>query len=254
VSLAEDTALEPLTPTRWRGSISERWWVVRGPFGGYVSAFLMRAMLAAVDDPARRPRSLTVHFVEAPAAGPIEVCAAVERTGRSSSTITLRIEQEGRPVALALGSSATWRDGEPEWAEARPDAPPPEACERLLPRDPLPRFHERLEIRPAAPLTGEARNLAWLRLDPPQPLDHVVLTALADGWMPAAFSKVGRPFGAPTVDLTIHFRSPVASGDWVLADYRSRFSAGGVWEEDGELWAEDGTLLAQSRQLALIRT
>ena len=45
----------------------------------------------------------------------------------------------------------------------------------------------------------------------------------------------------------------MASGDWVLADYRSRFSAGGVWEEDGELWALDGTLLAQSRQLALIR-
>ena len=44
-----------------------------------------------------------------------------------------------------------------------------------------------------------------------------------------------------------------AAVDWVLADYRSRFSSGGVWEEDGELWAPDGTLLAQSRQLALIR-
>ena len=76
---------------------------------------------------------------------------------------------------------------------------------------------------------------------------------MSDGWMPAAFSKLGRPFGAPTVDLTIHFRAPVAGGEWVLADYRSRFSAGGVWEEDGELWARDGTLLAQSRQLALIR-
>jgi acyl-CoA thioesterase len=72
--------------------------------------------------------------------------------------------------------------------------------------------------------------------------------------MPAAFPKVGRPFGAPTADLTIHFRAPVLSGEWVLADYRSRFSSGGVWEEDGELWSPDGTLLAQSRQLALIRT
>jgi acyl-CoA thioesterase len=254
VTLDADTALEPLTPTRWRGEISERWWVVRGPFGGYVSALLMRAMLAAVDDPARRPRSLTVHFVEAPVAGPVEVCAAVERAGRSASTVNLRLEQDGRPVALALGSCATWRDGEPEWAQAPPDAPPPEACERLVRRDPLPRFHERFEIRLAAPLTGEARNLAWLRTDPAGPLDHLALTALSDGWMPAAFAKVGRPFGAPTADLTIHFRAPVASGEWVLADYRSRFSAGGVWEEDGELWAEDGTLLTQSRQLALIRT
>ena len=253
MTLDADTALEPLTPTRWRGEIGDRWWVVRGPFGGYVAAFLTRAMVAAVDDPARRPRSLTVHYVEAPKAGPVEVTATIERAGRSSTTVSLRLEQDGRPVALALGSCATWRDGEPEWAAAAPAAPPPEECERLQRVDGMPGFHDRFEIRPAGPLTGEARNLAWLRLDPPQPLDHLVLTAMSDGWMPAAFSKLQRPFGAPTVDLTIHFRAPVASGEWVLADYRSRFSAGGVWEEDGELWALDGTLLAQSRQLALIR-
>jgi acyl-CoA thioesterase len=253
VSFDADTALEPLTPTRWRGEISDRWWVVRGPFGGYVAAFLTRAMVAAVDDPARRPRSLTVHYVEAPQAGPIEVCAAVERAGRSSTTVSLRIEQEGRPVTVALGSCAAWRDGEPEWAEEAPAAPPPEECERLR-TDSMSGFHQRLEIRPVGELMrGDARNLAWLRLDPPRPLDHLALTALSDGWMPAAFSKLGRPFGAPTVDLTIHFRAPLASEDWVLADYRSRFSAGGTWEEDGELWAPDGTLLAQSRQLALIR-
>ena len=115
--LDADTALEPVTPTRWRGAISDRWWVVRGPFGGYVATFLTRALVAAVDDPARRPRSLTVHFVEAPEAGPVEVSAHVERAGRSSTSVSLRLEQDGRPVALALGSSATWRDGEPEWTE-----------------------------------------------------------------------------------------------------------------------------------------
>jgi acyl-CoA thioesterase len=254
--LDTDTALEPLTPTRWRGTISDRWWVTRAPFGGYVATFLTRALVAAVDDPARRPRSLTVHFVEAPEAGPVEVCARVERVGRSSTSVSLRLEQEGRPVALALGSSATWRDGEPEWTEDAPSAPPPEDCERLERRDPMPGFLDRLEVRPVTPIvSGEPRNLAWMRLDPPRVLDHLAMTALADGWMPAAFSKLGRPVGAPTVDLTIHFRAPLASAaDWVLADYRSRFSAGGAWEEDGELWAADGTLLAQSRQLALIRS
>ena len=158
-------------------------------------------------------------------------------------------------MALALGSCATWREGEPEWAAAAPAAPPPDDCERLERVDPMPGFLDRFEIRPVGPLVGDgARNLAWLRLDPPRVLDHLALTTLSDGWMPAAFSKLGRPFGAPTVDLTIHFRAPVPCGDWVLADYRSRFSAGGAWEEDGELWAVDGTLLAQSRQLALIRS
>jgi hypothetical protein len=58
--LDADTALEPLTPTRWRGQVTERWWVVRGPFGGYLAALLVRALVAAVAEPARRPRSLTV--------------------------------------------------------------------------------------------------------------------------------------------------------------------------------------------------
>jgi acyl-CoA thioesterase len=252
--LDADTALAAVTPTRWRGEITDRWWVARGPFGGYVATFLTRAMMAAVDDPARRPRSLTVHYVEPPKAGPVEVSATIERSGRSATTVSLRLEQDGVPVALALGSCAAWRDGEPEWAETAPEAPPPEACERLERVDPMPGYLDRFEIRPVKLIfAGEPHNLAWLRLDPPRPLDHLALTALSDGWMPAAFSKLLRPFGAPTVDLTIHFRAPVPSGDWVLADYRSRFSAGGTWEEDGELWAQDGSLLAQSRQLALIR-
>jgi acyl-CoA thioesterase len=254
--LDADTVLEPLTPTRWRAHVSERWWVVRGPFGGYLSAMVMRAMLLAVDDPARRPRSLTVHFVHPPEAGPAEVCATVERTGRAATTVSLRLEQDGQPVALALGSCATWRDGEPEWAEAAmPEAPAPEACRRLERNGAMPPFHDQFDIRWVEGVPeGQARNLAWLRTDPPRALDHLALTALSDGWLPAAFSKLGRLVAAPTVDLTVHFRAPLATpGEWVLADYRSRFSAGGAWEEDGDLWAADGTLLAQSRQLALIR-
>jgi acyl-CoA thioesterase len=100
----------------------------------------------------------------------------------------------------------------------------------------------------------EARNLAWLRMDPPQPLDHLTVTAMSDGWLPAAFSKLGSFAIVPTFDLTIHFRTPLpVEGEWLLADYRSKFSAGGSWEEDGELWAPDGTLVAQSRQLAMMR-
>ena len=82
-------------------------------------------------------------------------------------------------------------------------------------------------------------------------LDHLGLATLSEGSMPAAFSR-HRPVGAPTLDL--HLRVPSPTADWVLAHYRSRFSAGGVWEEDGALWAEDGAPLAQSRQPALMRT
>jgi hypothetical protein len=38
----------------------------------------------------------------------------------------------------------------------------------------------------------------------------------------------------------------------VLVRFRTRTSADGFLEEDGQIWAPDGTLIAQSRQLAIV--
>jgi hypothetical protein len=66
------------------------------------------------------------------------------------------------------------------------------------------------------------------------------------------------PGGIPTIDLTVHFRSPLPlaaaePGAHVLAVFRTRLVNEGLLEEDGELWSRDGQLLAHSRQLALLR-
>jgi acyl-CoA thioesterase len=257
--LDADTALEPLGDGRWRAEISERWWILQGPYGGYVSAVLTRALIAAVDDPARLPRSLTVHFLAAPAAGPVEVSATVERVGRSATAVSLRMEQDGRPMALALGAAGVWRDGEAEWDDLRmPDVPGPDDCP-AVPDAEVPPFVHNFDVRwveggwigrPG----DRAHNVTWVRPRVPMPLDHVAVTALSDTMVPASFSLLGRPAIVPTLDLTIHFRAPLpAPGEWALAAYDSRLSAGGVWEEDGELWSQDGILLAQSRQLAMMR-
>ena len=255
--LAADSALEPLGDGRWRGDVSERWWIQRGPFGGYVTAFLVRALVTAVADPARPPRSLTVHFLEAPVAGPVEVAATVERTGGSMTSASLRMEQHGRPVALALASAGAWRDDEASWDELRPPpVPDPQDCPPLDARG-LPPFTDNFDVRWAGGERGRARNVTWVRTRPPAPLDHAVVAALSDTMVPAAFTRLGRFAVVPTLDLTIHFRAPLppAGEDdgWALAAFRSGLAAGGVWEEDGELWSRGGVLLAQSRQLALIR-
>jgi acyl-CoA thioesterase len=260
LSLDADTALEPVGEGRWAGAIHERWWVQRGPFGGYVAAFLMRAMIEAVGDPERLPRTLAVHFVDAPAAGAVEVSATVERAGRSSTAVSLRMEQDGRPLALALGACAVWREGGPESADGRmPAVAGPEESPPIKRRDLMPPFVEHFDIRfagggyPGHP-SEPGHNAAWMRMKPARPFDHLALTALSDTWMPAAFSKLGRFVIVPTLDLTIHFRAPAPTdAEWLLAAYSSGYSAGGVWEEDGELWTPDGRLVAQSRQLAMIR-
>jgi acyl-CoA thioesterase len=247
-------ALTALGPARWRAEIDERWWIERGPYGGFLCSLFVGALAAAVDDPARAPRSLTAHFLAAPAAGPVDLLATIERTGRSLTSVSLRMEQERRPVALALGSAAVWREGEAEWQElAMPAVAPPEECPEIGGR-PLPPFTENFDIRWAGGVPGVARNVTWVRPRPAMPLDHLAVTALSDTMIPAAFSQLGRLAIVPTLDLTIHFRAPLpAAGEWVLAAYRSGRSAGGAWEEDGELWSRDGVLLAQSRQLAQMR-
>jgi acyl-CoA thioesterase len=260
--LDADTALEPLGGGRWRGAVSERWWIERGPYGGYLAALLVRALAAAVDDPRRAPRSLTVHFLDAPSPGEVEVAATVERVGRSSTAVALRLEQRGRPMALALASAGAWRDGEPAWVGLRaPEVPPPEDCPPLPAAPGLPPFLDNFEIRWAqggrlGRPAERPRNVTWVRPRGAAALHHVAAAALSDTMVPAAFSLLGRAAVVPTLDLTIHFRAPLPPpGDdgWGLAVFSSRLSAGGTWEEDGELWSPGGVLLTQSRQLAMIR-
>ena len=55
--------------------------------------------------------------------------------------------------------------------------------------------------------------------------------------------------GAPTLELTVHWRNRVRT-DWHYAAFETRTLAGGYVDEEGELWSSDGTLIAASRQLA----
>lgn len=256
---ATDTAVEPLGPGCFRARLDRGWWIQRGPNGGYLAAILQRAICAAVDDPTRSPRSLTVHYLRPPAEGDVDVEATVERSGRTLSTVTARMSQGGKLVALAVGALATERDGGVELDDTQmPDVPPPEACQPMPGGGPDIPMRGRYETRPAVggPLFAgegpEALTGGWIRLADGEPLDPIVLVALTDAWPPAVFTKVVAPLAVPTVDLTVHLRQPITDPDgWCLAVFRTRLAAGGYLEEDGEVWSQDGRLLAQSRQLAV---
>ena len=104
---------------------------------------------------------------------------------------------------------------------------------------------------------GEPRNGAWIRTREPRLLDPPLAAALLDTWFPAPFVRLDEPRGAPTIDYTVHFRSPLPPAgaspeDAYLVAFESKIARHGFFEEDGELWSADGVLLAQSRQLALL--
>ncbi|HEY5389029.1 MAG TPA: thioesterase family protein, partial [Solirubrobacteraceae bacterium] len=106
--------------------VSPDWRAGRGPHGGYLAAMLLRALMQTVADPLRAPRSLTIHYARAPKVGPVQIRVVLERQGRSLSTLSARMEQDGSLVALALAAfSVPW--SAQEIAELpMPDVPPPD--------------------------------------------------------------------------------------------------------------------------------
>lgn len=261
-----DTALVSTGEGVFEGRIDPGWRIVRGANGGHLAAVVLRAMTMTLGDAARTPRTLTVHFTRAPEDHEVSVRTSVERTGRSVSVLSARMEQDRKLVAVGLGAFSLPRTG-PEFSDiTMPEVPAPEALERVADRDDFPfghHFDVRVALGPAEP--GEhnpAETGVWLRLREPQTVDHIVATQLMDAWAPAVFTKLGAGgggAGVPTIEMTYHFREvlplPDAKAeDWYLGVFRTSVARGGFIEEDGWLWSRRGTLVAQSRQLALLQS
>jgi len=262
MAFSQATAAEPIGAHLYRAVLDDGWWVVRGPNGGYVAAVMLRAILAEVADPARAPRSLTVHYLAPPAPGPADIEVTVERSGRSLASVSARMYQGGKPLVLALAAlSAPW-PGERDFSDAAPPAVAPLEDTVPRPAESLPPIAHRFEFQlgiggPPFRAGDEALTGGWMRLVEPAIVDACVVAALTDAWFPAAFVRLDAPAALPTVDLTIHFRAELplagaAPDDWSIGIFRSRHARNGFVEEDGEIWSPGGVLLAQSRQLALL--
>lgn len=256
-----DTALRAAGDGAFEGKISEAWWTPRGPLGGYVMAIVQRGMELAVDDPARQPRALTVHFLRPPAAGTVTLRPAIERVGRSLTTATARLEQDGKLIALGVAAfSAPWPG--PELSEApMPRVDPPgerSAGGRNVPGSSQPPFMGRLTMQrrfgePAFSGAAHAETGGWLGLLEERPVDALTVLVLADAWYPAPWPRLKALAPAPTIEMSVMFRAPLPLPDsLLLGRFHSRLVRDGFFDENGELWSPGGTLVAQSRQLALL--
>jgi acyl-CoA thioesterase len=260
-----DTAVERIDDGLFAATIAPGWRAGRGPHGGYLAAMLLRALVHAVDDSSRTPRSLTIHYTRAPEPGPIEIRTKVERQGRSLSTLSARMEQAGKVTALALAAfSVPWEaPGANELP--MPDLAGPDAERRSTPKlfKGAPEFTRHLVMQPrvgAVPFAGSGAPMkigGWIGLPEPRPVDALSLALFCDAWFPPSFIALDSPAISPTVDLTIHFRQSITQCDCDPADlclsvFDTRLLHDGLFEEDGVIWAPDGTVLAQSRQLGII--
>jgi acyl-CoA thioesterase len=256
-----DTAVQRVAAGRYTATIDRKWWVLRGPNGGYVAAILQRAMTDAVDDARRMARSITVHFIVPPEAGSIDVHVEIERQGRSLTSTSARLVQNGRLIAVAVGAFSAGRDAI-EYSELEMPAVPRAEDVPSQSFEGAPAHTAMYDWRPAigpVPFAEGDRAITggWFRLREPQLADPVVLAAYADGWFPALFFRSREPIGVPTIDFTVHYRAglplPEAKpDDFYLVVFRAPLSHDGFVVEDGEIWSPSGRLVAQARQLAVV--
>ena len=151
------TAAHPTGDGAFTVTFDPAWDAPAGPNGGYVAALVLRAMQGAVRDPARTPRSLTLHYLRAGGPGDATVHVAEERAGRTLTTLSARLVQGERVLAVALAAFATDADGALDHATVPPTVPALEQVREVqLPTRlvPIAAFFEYRPALGAAPFTA----------------------------------------------------------------------------------------------------
>ena len=236
------------------------------PNGGYVLSIALAGLRAELQR--RHPLSVTAHYLGPCVAGPVEVAVETLKAGRSLSTASAHLIQDGRVklAVLATFGDLGLQEGPSRVTAARPVIPEPEECagrdQRMTNPFPVaPEITKVIDLRLApasatamlaqpANAGGGARIDAWVRFADGRPVDVDSLPLLCDALPPAVFT-VMRTGWVPTLELTVHVRG-LPKPDWLQAVITSRAIINGLLEEDCELWDREGNLVAMSRQLARV--
>lgn len=247
------------TPGIWSTQVSDQWNIGANPNGGYAISSVLRALLGSVPHP--MPLSVTSHYLRPPSGNqPARIVTEVVRVGRTTSTATGHLVQDGKERIRVL---ATFGD-EPA-ATAAPivtippyELPEPDAC---VSRRDLEQGIElpilgRVDVRIDPKLTGvsgRAELAGWIRFADGRQPDVRSLVLFADAFPPSPFGLLGRVGWVPTLELTVHVRRPPAPG-WIRAHLHTRDILDQLLVEDCVLWDSTGQVVAQARQLSLLRT
>lgn len=258
MNFATDTAVSRIGPGRFTAELNEGWSSLVGIHGGYTAAIVVNAMTAAVDDRSRALRSFATQFVSIPRPGSVEIEVVVERTGKSMTTTTARLLQEGRVLQVAHAASSTTRPGLAYDDHVHPRDADPGDTPRFSSSGGVGHF-QNVDVRldPEAVLFGggtKASVAAWVRPLEGEQIDAAWLVAMCDLLPPAVFSRTTGPVAAATIEYVVHLATAepsVPPGGYVFLSCRSPLSNEGFAVEDATMWAPDGRVLAVARQTRL---
>jgi acyl-coenzyme A thioesterase PaaI-like protein len=256
----EATAVEAIGENRFRAHIHEGWDIGGNANGGYLMALASRALMAASGRP--DVITMTSHFLSPGRVGVVIIEATPIKAGKRFATAQATVKtEEGKPVITVLAATGDVSDTDGlTRAEPPVELPAPDRCFARPPLHFEHGFHERFDVRihpddahfnEGTP-SDQALMRGWIRPHDGEPIDGTLVIQAFDAFPPNVFNITDIGTGwVPTVELTAHVRArPV--GEWLRCRFTTRFIAGGMFEEDGEIWDENGTFVGQSRQLALL--
>lgn len=283
--LRKDTAVTRIqeAPGWYTAELTDAWdWLT--PAGGALMTVAMRAMQAELGDRTYRPVSATTLFCSPVPSGPMEIRVEILRKGNAAAQVRAALSSTRLP-GPGLEVSATFardRQGIDMLGATFPAAPPPDSAPRFDEHGPhrLGLFpflsnvdvrlaqgypfwaKEFLERNPGVSALAEepARFARWYRYKVPQmeadgTLDPLALPPLADTMPSAIANRIGasgKPFHAPSLDLTVHFLEP-ATTEWLLVATYARRARAGYATAEAEIWTEDGRLTAFATQTMMLR-
>lgn len=247
--------LDPIggCPGAFAVQLDPAWTSLVGIHGGYLASLAVRAVERVAAPTGHAVRTVATSFLRAGRPGPATVEVAAVREGRSVSSYTASIVQEGRLLNSSRITLVARRAGE-EWETSTVSALPPiEACVPPQPPDGIRHFeHAVARIDPAhEPFSGrdEARIGGYVRPVEARPIDAAWLVMLADWFPPVAFTRVMPPTGGISVDLVVHVHRTLdglGADEWLSGSFAAAISHDSLALETGEIRDPAGRVIAES--------
>jgi len=232
-------------------------WGVVTPHGGYLMALAMHAMTLEVDDPARRPRMLSQHFLGSAKPGPLAIDVTVERVGRGVTSLSARLSSNGRLVGLATSLFTLDAEG-----PAFLDEPMPEATGLGTPDTEMLGFfvatvHDQFDYHRRFGDGGRdlpCEDGGWVISKHPGAWDARDVLVASDIWVPPIIRHPDRVCATPSLHHVVHFGPDVSGSEATPFLVHHQLTNGGVGltDESIRLWAEDGRMLMSARQLRTV--
>ena len=263
--LDQSLAITQVGKNLWHSPSSPLYWNSIGPFGGWIAAMLLHAVLSE-DDARGDPVSLQAQFIGSLRQAPFSVHTRCLRQGRSTAFWQSEIRQapEGGGAELTCANATVtlsgWRDTFTLNDATMPQVPPAATLPKVPPRpfrapEFLSRYDYRMASGPMFQSAPDMNSLLWVRDAEPRAYDTRSIAAICDAPFPSIWLRLDHPVMITTVAYNVFFRTGAAglakAGDGhVLLQSRCASGADGFFDQDTLVWSESGQLLAQTQQLA----